>query len=220
MKKNLILVLVAAGLLTAVSVSAHQSRLAYRMTAAKDAPIVITNADVSQAFYGQLKGEIDYYDLQLASPLDFYFQILVPDIADIRTSLIAQLNDSNGKPLAVLNGLGYPWQKFHEDFAGDDYLQGPEKKISLPAGDYRLMVSSPNNLGKYVLVVGEKESFPLGESLKTLRLLPGLKKFFNKPLWAIYEGRIGSGLLVATLIVLAVILLIVGFVLFERRKKK
>ncbi|MFA6593908.1 MAG: hypothetical protein WCT16_01495 [Candidatus Buchananbacteria bacterium] len=220
MKKNLIFVLVAAGLLMAVSVSAHQPRSAYRMTATKDSPIAIANADVSQAFYGRLKGGIDYYDLKLDAPLDFYFQVLIPDIVDAPTGFLAQLNDSAGKPLAVLNTMGYPLQKFHEDFAGDDYLQGPERKISLPAGDYRVLVSSPDNLGKYVLVVGEKESFPLGESLKTLWLLPGLKGFFNKPLWAVYEGRIGAGLLVATLIILAVILLIVGFVIFERRRKK
>lgn len=208
-------------MLIAVSVSAHQPRLAYQMTATKDVPILIANADVSQAFYGQLRGGIDYYDLNLTAPLDFYFQILVPDITDARTGLIAQLNDGgDGKPLVVLNGLGYPWQKFHEDFAGDDYLQGPERKINLPAGNYRIMVSSPNNLGKYVLVVGEKESFPLGESLKTLWLLPGLKGYFNKPFWSVYEGRIGSGLLIATLVILAIVLIVAGFIIFERRRKK
>lgn len=220
MKKLSLFIVIAAGLLVAVSVSAHQPRLSYQMTATKDKPIIIANADVSQAFYGQLKSGIDYYDLKLDAPLNFYFQLLAPDIADAHTDLMAQLNDSGGKSLAVLNGLGYPWQKFYEDFAGDDYLQGPEMKINLPAGDYRIMVTSPDGQGKYVLVVGEKESFPLGESLKTLWNLPGLKSFFNKPIWAIYQGRIGSGLLIATLVILAVIFLIVGFVRFERRKKK
>lgn len=53
-------------------------------------------------------------------------------------------------------------------------------------------MSSPDNLGKYVLVGGEKESFPPGEMARTLAVIPKLKKgYFDKPAWTAYLNRVG-----------------------------
>ena len=75
------------------------------------------------------------------------------------------------------------------------------------------MVSNSDNQGKYSLAIGQIESFPLGESLKTLAALPALKiHFFNKSFFAIRQGKIiqylSYGLLILIVIIIAIVLII------------
>jgi hypothetical protein len=50
----------------------------------------------------------------------------------------------------------------------------------MPPGRYEIIVSGNGNRGKYALAVGEREAWPLKETLHALRVIPGLKKnFFN-----------------------------------------
>ena len=60
-------------------------------------------------------------------------------------------------------------------------------------------------MGKYVLVVGDKEEFGVPEMIKALIIIPQLKtKFFNQPLWQSFNGKIGKyfglGLLVVIIV--------------------
>jgi hypothetical protein len=59
----------------------------------------------------------------------------------------------------------------------------------MPAGTYVVVVTSSDNAGKYALAVGKKESFPIGEIIRTIGVLPRLKKeFFGKsPLTAFFN---------------------------------
>jgi hypothetical protein len=59
-------------------------------------------------------------------------------------------------------------------------------------GTFESVLSRPGNTGKYVLAVGEKESFLLDEMLRTMGILPSLKSdFFGKPAWTAFFNRIG-----------------------------
>ena len=52
---------------------------------------------------------------------------------------------------------------------------------------------SPENQGKYVLVVGEKEEFPAAEMAKALLTVPQLKKnFFHEPALEWFNGKAGK----------------------------
>jgi len=114
--------------------------------------------------------------------------------------------------------LEVDWTYFFEEFGGDGYYQGPEFKEEVEKGEYQIEVFSPDNQGKYVLAVGEKEEFPLDETINTLLLLPSLKKnFFNKPPLTAYFNLIGLFLFVPLVILLAISL---GFFFFFRKKKK
>ncbi|MDD2731544.1 MAG: hypothetical protein PHW33_05495, partial [Candidatus Portnoybacteria bacterium] len=113
------------------------------------------------------------------------------------------------EPLAELTTLeSQPsaWTRFYEKFAGDWYWQGPEFERTVSAGVYEMEVSSPDNIGKYVLAVGKEEKFPLEETLKTISSLPELKTdFFNKSVFSSFFNLVGLFVSLATLLILAAI---------------
>jgi hypothetical protein len=185
--------------------SAHQPHLATgRMT-------LVTNPDVSQAFYAELKGQPDEYQFTLDKPLLLYLNVLVPKIPGVHQDYSAQLyrkNASGDSLVCILDGTNSDWTVFHEPVANDDYFQGPEFREQTRPGDYVVRVSCPGNQGKYVLAVGERESFPPAEMARVIGVMPALKRYFGKPAWTAYLNY--TGLFVgATLVVVAGVVVLV-----------
>lgn len=177
------------GLLTALSGTAvaHQPRLA------GDKPsIEVRNPEVSQAFYARLAGGPQSYYIRSDKTLRLYINILVPDLPGIDTdyqAVICRTAETPDNVIARLDGRIFAWKPFFEPFGGDRYLVGPEYDQDVPAGTYIVVVSSPDLQGKYALAVGKQEKFPLGEIVRTIGVLPSLKKeFFGKsPLTAFFN---------------------------------
>jgi len=209
MKKYLILFLILfIGL-----ASAHLPRLVYDDNLSS--PLNVENPEVSQAFYGELKGAAEYYRISSDSDFNFYSGLLSPVIEDSKTNFKAEI--SFGDELILLE-KNETWEKFYEEFAGDDYFEGPEIEFNASAGDYLIKVYNEENKGKYVLVVGKIESFTLGETVKTYFNLPLLKIYFEKSPLTAYFNILGIGLLVF-LIILAGIIVGVYFVIKKLKKK-
>jgi hypothetical protein len=79
-------------------------------------------------------------------------------------------------------------------------------------------VTNPNDTGKFVLVVGEKESSSISEIVRTIGVLPTLQgDFFEKSPWTAFFNLTGVFMLIALAIITAVIILILR--LIKRRKK-
>ncbi len=171
----------------------------------------ILNPEISQAFYGQLSGSPAFYEIKSERPFNFYFGLLVPDIPGQEKNFSARLvikeeGEKTGRIIYVLNGLKFDWQPYFEKFAGDAYYKGPDWKRKLDKGNYTITVWNPRNDGKYVLVVGEKESFSLGEIFNTICLLPKLKKdFFGKSPLTSFFNLIGLFLLVFILVLIGLV---------------
>ena len=72
---------------------------------------------------------------------------------------------------------------FYEPFGGDRDLLGPEYDGEVPAGAYSVVVTSPDNTGKYVLAVGRKEKFPPGRWPGRSSPCPGSSVTSGKPLF-------------------------------------
>lgn len=191
-KKSLALVLLMA--LVGVAAYAHQPRLV------GERPwIEVRDPEVSQAFYARLNGGPQTYVIRSATPFRLYVNLLVPDIPGIETDYEAVFfKDTDGREelLARLDGRTYAWRPFYEPFGGDRYKLGPEFDAPVPAGAYRVVVSSPDNLGHYVLAVGKIEKFPLREMARTIVTLPKLKRYFGKSPWTAYLNLSGAFLLV------------------------
>lgn len=188
----------------------------------------IENYEVSQAFYGNLDGKPDYYKIVADEPFKLYVGILVPDLPDIGKDVSVDvikegegvLAGSVDNEFVSLDGTAFKWASWREEFAGDDYFKGPEVIKDAEAGTYNIVVSSPDNQGKYSLVVGEKESFPIDEILKTYRDLPTLKKdFFEKSPWTAYFNLVGLFALIFIVIIASVIWLVVWLVKRKRKKE-
>lgn len=163
-----------------------------------DQLVMIKNPEISQAFYGELKGRAAYYLIDLAAEQNLYFQILAPDLPEIQKDKIVtvEYTPELGQPITSfvkIESASTTWENFYEEYAGDNYLAGPSAKKLAELGYYIIKITSPDNTGKYVLVVGEKEEFSALEMAKALITIPQLKtKFFDKPLWRSFEGKIGQ----------------------------
>ena len=184
-------------------VDAHQPRMV-----TGEQTVTIENPAVSQAFYGTLRGEPAEFQITTENELDLYVSILVPDLPERRkdfTVEVFRIDDGERTLLSQLDGANHDWETFHEPFVNDTYFQGPESENTLPAGIYTITVSNPDNTGKYVLSVGQEESFSLAETIQTIQRLPDVKRFFNKSPWTAYFNLVGVFIVVSLLILVALV---------------
>lgn len=183
-------------------VLAHQPRVV------ESRQTIVSNPEVSKAYYSKLSGEPDVYVINAGKTFDLYVNVLVPDIANQKKDVSVVIT-KDGKEFASLDGLNYEWKKFYEPFGADTYWMGPEYKARVEAGTYEIRVSSLSNDSKYSLAIGEIEAFDMKEGLNAIRIIPELKKnFFNKSPIDFIVSPIGWGLIV----VLYLAAFVVGFI--------
>jgi hypothetical protein len=187
--------LVLFSLIAAGTAFAHQPRIVGDRSS-----IDVCNPEISQAFYARLSGNPQTYYIRSEVPLRLYVNLLVPDIPGIETdyeAVISREMEGSGEVLAHLDGKAYSWRPFFEPFGWDHYKMGPEFDEQVPAGSYTVVISSPDNVGKYVLAVGKIEKFPPKEMARTIVTLPKLKKYFGKSPWTAYFNLSGAFLALA-----------------------
>ena len=194
---------------------AHQPRLVDVQTR-----IEVSQPEISKAYYGRLAGNPVVFRIEAREPFKLYVNVLVPDLKEADKDVSARLL-KDGAALAVLDGTRFDWQKFHEPFAGDDYFRGPEFSAVQEPGTYEIEVYSPDNQGKYVLAIGDKEAFPLGELIHTYRVLPRLKsEFWGKSPFSAYNNIMGIFLWMILVIVALLVLCVVWITKRIRKKLK
>lgn len=168
--------------------SAHQPRWVDTKT------IDIQNPEISQAYYGVLKGAP--IEFQIRSDHDFrlYVGLLVPDSKGVQKNISAKID--NTETIGLLDGTNFNWTPFYEEYGQDHYFWGPEfcaddsvkgvelKGKMVSAGDYRIIVFNQGNEGKFTLVIGDIETFPIREMIQALFLMPRLKAQFFDYSWA------------------------------------
>jgi len=186
------------------NVFAHQPRLV-----GNDTDIAVDQPEISKAYYGSLTGKPATYRIESPEPFRLYVNILVPDIQgidkDVSVKIIKQ-----GTVIAILEGIEHDWTHFYEPFAGDHYFRGSEYVKEQDAGTYDIEVYSPDNAGKYVLAIGDREAFPLGELVRTYVVLPRLKsEFFGKSPFSAYFNVMG--IFLAVILVIAEVIFIMVF---------
>ncbi len=189
--------------------SAHQPRITEeRLT-------IVTDPEVSKAYYGKLTGEPDVYTIEAKQAFNLYVGVLVPDMAGQKKDVSA-LVMKDGKQIALLDGVTFVWKQFFEPFGYDTYWQGPEYKARADAGTYEIRVTSPKSDSKYSLAIGEIEKFDGKEGLNALTLIPQIKKnFFNESPIGFILSPFGWGLIV----IMYILAFIVGFILKFIMKK-
>jgi len=152
----------------------------------------VDKPEVSKAFYAELSGEPAVYEITNLDSFELYVNILVPDEVGIPTDLSVTVTRGTDT-VAVLEGPAHKWTRFYEPFGGDSYLVGPDLRTHAGPGTYVATVSRPGNKGRYVLAVGEREAFSLGDMVRTIGLMPRLKRdFFHKASIRAFTDPIGS----------------------------
>lgn len=182
-------------------VVAHQPRVGFE--GILENPIQVEKPEISKAYYGELEGNPEYYEINSDDDFLLYLNILAPDIQGARKDFIVEVLQ-NDKIIFILDDAN--WGEFYEPFGGDNYLMGPELEEQVASGTYIIKVSNPDNVGKYSLAVGKIESFPPIEIIKTIFALPKLKKdFFNKSPLTAYFNYSGLFLLILLILIIALI---------------
>lgn len=174
MKSIRIIIVLAVALWGANTAQAHQPRFVSGLET------VVSNPDISQAFYAELNGEPHSFLIESGEEFELFVQLLVPAIEGAETDFSADVFQEDGK-IAELDAAGSQWDLYYEEFGGDHYFMGPEFTAPVPAGNYRVVVRSPDNTGKYVFVIGKKEVFTPRDMVHALKSLPRLKSYFEKP---------------------------------------
>jgi len=195
-----LIILVLSGM--AVSASAHMPELIYN----QQGDIQINNPENSQAFYDELTGNPRNYFIASDKDFSLYINLLVPEIANPDGRYQANIY-SGGNLLYSINAS--IWTEYYEEYGRDYYLKGPELEKAVPAGEYKVEVFSRDNLGKYVLVVGKKEVFPLPGALNIFWQIPLLKiEFFKTSVLEFFFtpfGIAGIGIVFGVIIILAIL---------------
>lgn len=183
---------------------AHQPRIAFGSRHTEKNPIIVEKPEISKAYYGELRGEPDYYKISSEKPFNLYLNILAPDEKGARTDTRVDLI-LYGRKVFTLAADPKDWKIFYEHFARDSYVRGPEFHSALGEGVYLVKVYNSDNMGKYALAIGDIESFPIDETIKTAFTLPSIKRhFFNKPAYTAFLNPVGLFLLTELLIALAI----------------
>ena len=191
------------------SATAPQPRVELGINTTTSNPIIIENPGLMQAFYGNLNGKPDYYQITSDVPFELCLGITVPASKGLGGSLPSvQVTDSSGKPVFTLNGTTGTWNPFIGEFK-DSYLDGPEITQNVSAGTYNIQVFNGNNEGKYLLLVGNKEVLNAEDYLQDIVNAPILKEqFFGKPVTLLFLEFIGFILAFGTSMMLFIMMLL------------
>jgi dipeptidase E len=208
----IILLLVFLFLFFAQEALAHLPRLIYN---SRQDIIEIINPEVSQAFYDQLNGKPREYAVNSENGFTLYANLLVPEFSNYNgrySAKIFEIKNGEESEIAFLDGqTGFVWQELYEPYGRDYYLKGPGFEKNLAAGNYKIRVFNYENKGKYVLVAGKQESFPISEIIKVYWALPMLKiQFFQTSVFEFLLTPFGLALIG----IIALILLIIAFFTF------
>lgn len=200
---------------------AHQPRVVFDRPTSEQNPVMITNPEISRAYYGQLNGSQDYYKIVSDKPFTLYLNILTPyKLEQSRKDFMVEVRDFLNKRIVLLDGKDYQWELYYESFGNDYYMKGPEISLDVSPGIYYMNLSSADNTGRYSLAVGEIESFPINEIFKTYYTVPKIKtQFFDKPFYLSVYNYVGLAMLVTLLLIIFIIVVIVR-ILRGRKKRK
>jgi hypothetical protein len=158
-----------------------------------DEASVVTEPEVSHAYYGTLTGFPQTFEIQKDASFHLFVQLLQPDISTSKhdiSAIVVRAVENTGrvKEVARLKAAQASWNSKFEPFGGDSYSEGPLFEQDVSSGTYKIEVHTPDNIGKYILVIGQKERFGEIGYLETIRRIAHIKSFFGKSQFLIIES--------------------------------
>lgn len=176
----------------------------------------LLSPEYNRSLYGSLTGYPHMYEFATAQPILFHAALQVPDQTFARRNVsgILMRVNKNGSvtELGRLKASAASWDTVYEWFGGDRYRAGATVDTKLEAGLYRFEVSTPDNIGAYLLMVGVQKKHAVGY-FTLVRQLADVKTFL---------GKSSYGVLVSPVVLGPVVVLCVlcgGSVWFLRRRR-
>jgi len=121
-----------------------------------------TNIEEQSEYLGDLQGDPHMYEFTVSEPVKLSLQIAQQDmsITSVPFSLITI--KQNGKNRGVteigrLKNSEADWQSYSDKALGLKLIKGDVFEAELEKGVYRVEVSTPDNIGKYMLILGHEQ---------------------------------------------------------------
>jgi len=171
-KSVLFIIIFATFFLHIGNSQAHQPRIVLG-----EAGTIVSDPEISKVYFGELDGQANFFTIHKDAPFNLYINALVPDVMGVQKNISVEIR-KDGQLIATLDGVNFKWKNFYDPFAGDNYFKGPEYRMSVEPGDYKIKIFNQNETGKYALVFGETESFPASEVFRAFITTPQVKKDF------------------------------------------
>ncbi len=176
--------------------------------------VPIENELQAQEFFGRLDAFPHTYEFEVSTPYQFKAVVSVPDIAIQKNdvSIIIVKRERRGvSEIQRTRITEQLWNTIKDRMLVESFRNGGALEANLEPGVYTLEVSSPNNEGKYRLVLGT-EKIKRGY-FANLRTLFEVKAFLDNSKFS----TILSPLLYIPLLFL---LVVASFFVYRRRKNK
>lgn len=125
------------------------------------APLAI-NAEIEteQLYLGELRGDPHMYEVTLEEEGEFVLTLVQRSTeAPVPFSLIVVRDNDNHRGVTEvgrLTGKDIEWSEYYDGAFALSFLRSETVSYTLTPGVYRFEVSTPDNIGKYLLVLGTK----------------------------------------------------------------
>ena len=152
-------------------------------------PYLIENPEISKAIYSTLTGTAHFYMISSDKPFNFYAGLTVPKIDECNNfpRFSFAVLDRDFHIIQEFDGQNFQWWEWYEPYGkkwywvGPEYGEGFKSSNVFDEGTYYIKVFNKDNIGKYVLAVGDIEKFTPLVIAKTIITLPSInKKFWDK----------------------------------------
>jgi len=127
-----------------------------------NATVVLSIADskASQEFFGRLDDFPHTFEFEVNETFPFKAAIFVPDwpVQKNDVSIILVKEERRGvSEIGRTSIKAVPWESQYDSMIVESFRSGGSLETSIEPGRYKLEVSSPNNEGKYRLVLGTEK---------------------------------------------------------------
>lgn len=148
----LVVGLLVGGSATAVAYQAEQ----FVPPAPYDVLVIDTAPQTERTLLGSLEGFPDMYEIQSTEAFTLTLQLAaVPTETTPQFSgLVIRVLDEGIEEVGRLRGSDAEWETVTNPATGLPEAVGPRYEEEVPAGTYRIEVSTPSNQGKYLLTLG------------------------------------------------------------------
>jgi len=199
-----------------------QATLAYipvRMEqAANTEAVPIDNPEEEQMFFGQLESAPHTFQITSETPFHMYVEVRVPDIDsssnNVSGTVVRETKPGSVEEVARLRAKDAEWNRVYEKFEGDHYRVGSTFESELDAGTYFVEVSTPDNIEKYVLIIGREDAHQDIGYFEKVAKIADVKSFFEKTQLSV----LGVATVYRPVILVGVLLVLI--LLFLRRRKR
>jgi hypothetical protein len=121
--------------------------------------VSINEPDREHLILGELSNSPEMYEIVSEEPFTLTLKTrAVPDdvlLPQLNVMIIRQKEVRGVEEVARLKASDVSWEREKDGNTGLPYLAGPEFSEHLEAGTYHIEISTPDNVGKYMLMLGD-----------------------------------------------------------------